>query len=224
MLQQAGFLPAQQKQIMQNLQNEQNQQNSLNPNLAQPSLNNNVNQTASPDANLAQPLGPPLNSPINSSLPQGQLQSNVPSNPLSADLGTGQGISAHMMVPAAEQSAANAAIERRIRTVVVWQEDRKRCGSHSRLQQAVDASQVTGAEKSGQPGTAQPGTGQPGAAQPGRGNLAPPIRRVVAGLSRFRTPVRPTPACQSSASDQEFLRRIQGQGPVRSSERRAKAR
>ena len=192
-LQQAGFLPAQQKQIMQNLQNEQNQQNSLNPNLARPSLNNDVNQTASPDANLAQPLRRTVEL-ANQFEPAARTASvDVPSNPLSADLGTGQGISAQMMVPAAEQSAANAAMERRLRTVILWQEDQKRCGWRSQLEQAVDASQVTGAGKSGQPGTI-PGTGQPGAAQPGHADLAPPIRRVVAKQSRFRSPVQPTPA------------------------------
>ncbi len=164
-LQQAGFLPDQQNQIMRNLQNQQNQQNSLNPNLAQPSLNSDVNQTASPDANLAQPLGAPLNSPNNSSLPQGQLQSNVPSNPLSGDMGTGQGISARMMVPAAEQSAANAAIEQRYEQLYgkKTENDVDRAADFNKqLMQAKSQEQ-----KSGQPGTAQPGAGQPGAAQPG---------------------------------------------------------
>jgi hypothetical protein len=135
-----------------------------NPNLAnqnqQQSETGNV--TPSPDANQAQPLPPMLGSPQNQALPNGQLQSNVPGAPLQGNVTTGEGQQANLLVPAAQQTSANALLEARLEQIYGKkpQNDVDRARDFNKQMQQKAAQEKAG-QGAGQPAPAQGGAPQP---------------------------------------------------------------
>jgi len=130
----------------------------------------NGNGTA-PDSNLAQPLPPSLGSPNNQALPQGQLQSSVNNNALPTNLSTGEGVQARMLVPAAQQSTANAELQARLDQLYGKKPETDVDRARDFNKQLI-ASQ--NAQKNGQPGEKQPGANQPGAGQHDNGTTPAP--------------------------------------------------
>ena len=85
-----------------------------NPNLAEQNAAQKPLQPGTPNAPLSQPLGKPFDAPDNSSLNSGSVDASLPSGPLSSSLNTQQSIAATFNVPPAQQSAANAELEKRL--------------------------------------------------------------------------------------------------------------
>jgi hypothetical protein len=159
-------------------------QNLANPNLAnqqvqQSSQTTFPNAVPNPDANQANPLPAPAGSPQNDALPQGQLQSNLPNQPLPTNLATGEGQQARLMVPAAQQSEANAALQARLDqfNAAKPQNDVDRAREFNKEMQAAKAAQ----EKQGanQPGANQPGAAQGGTGQTGAVTTNPPADQTA---------------------------------------------
>jgi hypothetical protein len=90
--------------------------------LGQSSVNTNTNQQqngqqpqqGTDQSNLAQPLSAPSNSPNNAPLSNTQLQSSVTAQPLTSGIATGQSVQSRMLMPAAQQSAANATLQQQL--------------------------------------------------------------------------------------------------------------
>jgi hypothetical protein len=98
-----------------------NQSLQVNPSDVLSGQNNQLNQQAqpngaapAPNGNLAQPLAPMMEAPNNQALPNAPLQGNLQSGPISGSLDTGEGLQARMMVPAAQQTTANAQLQARL--------------------------------------------------------------------------------------------------------------